>query len=171
MVQLTSSGHDEAMINGIPVIGSDRGGIPLWWLPAAGWINLELMPRARAKGITMVFNLHNFGYNDRRGFADVSALIFPSEYLCRFYRGRLGRDRDPRSNSACSGTIRSSKPDSTPWRERKRGDGTWSGWRNSTRSSLNQCVCRKTGTLMNLPEFPLLRLYDQHAVTVFSVIE
>jgi len=41
---------------------------------------LELMRGARARGIAVVFHLHNFGYNDRRGFTDVSAVIFPSEY-------------------------------------------------------------------------------------------
>jgi hypothetical protein len=40
--------------------------------------NLELMRRARLQGIAVVFHLHNFGYNDRRAFADVSAVIFPS---------------------------------------------------------------------------------------------
>ena len=55
-------------------------------------VSLELMRRARAKGIAVVFHLHNFGYNDRRDFVDVSALIFPSEYSRRYYRGRLGRD-------------------------------------------------------------------------------
>ena len=43
----------------------------------------ELMRRARAKGTAVVFHLHNFGYNDRRGFEDVDALIFPSEYSRR----------------------------------------------------------------------------------------
>src|SRR5271166_4271403 len=37
---------------------------------------LELMRRARVRGIAVVFHLHNFGYNDRRGFTDVSAVIF-----------------------------------------------------------------------------------------------
>ncbi len=53
---------------------------------------LELMRRARAKGIAVVFHLHNFGYNDRRGFTDVSAVIFPSEYSRRHYRRRVGLD-------------------------------------------------------------------------------
>ena len=52
---------------------------------------LELMHRAQARGIAVVFHLHNFGYNDRRGFTDVSAIIFPSEYSRRHYR-RLGLD-------------------------------------------------------------------------------
>jgi glycosyltransferase involved in cell wall biosynthesis len=52
---------------------------------------LELMHRAHARGIAVVFHLHNFGYNDRRGFTDVSAIIFPSEYSRRHYR-RLGLD-------------------------------------------------------------------------------
>jgi glycosyltransferase involved in cell wall biosynthesis len=53
---------------------------------------LELMRRARAKGVAVVFHLHNFGYNDRRGFADVSAVIFPSEYSRRHYRRAVGLD-------------------------------------------------------------------------------
>ena len=53
---------------------------------------LELLRRARAKGVAVVFHLHNFGYNDRRGFADVSAVIFPSEYSRRHYRRTVGLD-------------------------------------------------------------------------------
>jgi glycosyltransferase involved in cell wall biosynthesis len=53
---------------------------------------LELMRRARARGVAVVFHLHNFGYNDRRGFADVSAVIFPSEYSRRHYRRTVGLD-------------------------------------------------------------------------------
>ena len=52
----------------------------------------ELMRRARAKGAAVVFHLQNFGYNDRRGFEDVDALIFPSEYSRRFYARRVGLD-------------------------------------------------------------------------------
>ena len=36
--------------------------------------SLELMRRARLRGIAVVFHLHNFGYNDRRASADVSAV-------------------------------------------------------------------------------------------------
>ena len=50
------------------------------------------MHRARAKGIAVVFHLHNFAYNDRRGFVDVSAIIFPSEYSRNHYRRRVGLD-------------------------------------------------------------------------------
>ncbi len=55
-------------------------------------VSLELMRRARARGIAVVFHLHNFGYNDRRGFENVSAIIFPSEYSRRFHQRRLGLD-------------------------------------------------------------------------------
>jgi glycosyltransferase involved in cell wall biosynthesis len=51
---------------------------------------LEMMRRARARGIAVVFHLHNFGYNDRRAFSDVKAIIFPSEYSRRFHASRLG---------------------------------------------------------------------------------
>jgi glycosyltransferase involved in cell wall biosynthesis len=51
---------------------------------------MEMMRRARARGIAVVFHLHNFGYNDRRAFDDVKAIIFPSEYSRRFHASRLG---------------------------------------------------------------------------------
>jgi glycosyltransferase involved in cell wall biosynthesis len=53
---------------------------------------LELMRRARARGVAVVFHLHNFAYNDRRGFENVTAVIFPSEYSRRHYRRRVGLD-------------------------------------------------------------------------------
>jgi glycosyltransferase involved in cell wall biosynthesis len=53
---------------------------------------LELMRRARTRGIAVVFHLHNFGYDDRRAFADASAVIFPSEYSRRHYSRLLGLD-------------------------------------------------------------------------------
>ena len=56
--------------------------------------SLELMRRARLRGIAVVFHLHNFGYNDRRAFGDVSAVIIPSEYSRRHHAWLLGLD-DP----------------------------------------------------------------------------
>jgi len=53
-------------------------------------VRLELMRRARAAGVAVVFHLHNFGYNDRRGFTDVAAVIFPSEYSRRHFQCRIG---------------------------------------------------------------------------------
>ncbi len=58
-------------------------------------VSRSLMIKARARGIAVVFSLHNFGYNDRRGFEDVDAIIFPSEYSRRLYaqgRNRRGGD-------------------------------------------------------------------------------
>ena len=55
-------------------------------------VSLELMRCARAGGTPVVFHLHNFGYNDRRGFADASAVLFPSEYSRRDHVRRLGLD-------------------------------------------------------------------------------
>jgi hypothetical protein len=55
-------------------------------------VGRTLMIKARAKGTAVVFHLHNFGYNDRRGFEDVDAIIFPSEYLRRLYKRRVGID-------------------------------------------------------------------------------
>ncbi len=51
---------------------------------------LEMMRRARARGIAVVFHLHNFGYNSARAFDDVKAIIVPSEYSRRFHASRLG---------------------------------------------------------------------------------
>ncbi|MFI5456414.1 MAG: glycosyltransferase [Isosphaerales bacterium] len=51
---------------------------------------LELMRRARARGVAVVFHLHNFAYNNRIGFTDVSAVIFPSQYSRRLYGRRIG---------------------------------------------------------------------------------
>jgi glycosyltransferase involved in cell wall biosynthesis len=55
-------------------------------------VSLDLMRIARAGGTPVVFHLHNFGYNDRRGFVDVSAVLFPSEYSRRDHLRRLGLD-------------------------------------------------------------------------------
>jgi glycosyltransferase involved in cell wall biosynthesis len=54
--------------------------------------SLALMQRARGMGIAVVFHLHNFGYNDRRGFTDTSAVIFPSEYSRRHFQREVGLD-------------------------------------------------------------------------------
>jgi len=45
--------------------------------------SLELMRRARLRGIAVVFHRHNFGYTDRRAFADASTIVYPSEYSRR----------------------------------------------------------------------------------------
>ena len=55
-------------------------------------VSLQLMQLARTLGIAVVFHLHNFGYNDRRGFADVSTVIFPSEYSRRHFQRKIGLD-------------------------------------------------------------------------------
>ncbi len=52
----------------------------------------SLMLKARARGTAVVFHVHNFGYNDRRGFEDVDGIIFPSEYSRRLYARRVGTD-------------------------------------------------------------------------------
>jgi glycosyltransferase involved in cell wall biosynthesis len=55
-------------------------------------VSRTLILKARALGTKVVFHLHNFGYNDRRAFEDVDALIFPSEYSRRLYARRVGLD-------------------------------------------------------------------------------
>jgi len=53
---------------------------------------LELMRAARKRRIPTVFHIHNFAYDDRRGFAGVSAVVVPTEYARRLYARRLGLD-------------------------------------------------------------------------------
>jgi glycosyltransferase involved in cell wall biosynthesis len=52
--------------------------------------SLELMRRARARGIAVVFHLHNFAYPDRGAFAHASAVLVPSEYARRHYGRSIG---------------------------------------------------------------------------------
>lgn len=54
--------------------------------------NLELMRRARTRGIAVVFHLHNFAYADRRAFADCAAVLVPTEHARRYYARTLGLD-------------------------------------------------------------------------------
>jgi glycosyltransferase involved in cell wall biosynthesis len=51
---------------------------------------LELMRRARRRGIAVVFHLHNFAYPDRTAFVDASAVLVSSEYARRHYAKRIG---------------------------------------------------------------------------------
>ena len=52
--------------------------------------SLELMRRARQRGIAVVFHLHNFAYTDRSAFVDTDAVLVPTEYCRRHYARRLG---------------------------------------------------------------------------------
>jgi glycosyltransferase involved in cell wall biosynthesis len=53
---------------------------------------LELMARARRRGVAVVFHLHNFAYGDHRAFRDAAAVLVPSEYARRHYARVLGLD-------------------------------------------------------------------------------
>jgi glycosyltransferase involved in cell wall biosynthesis len=55
-------------------------------------VDLELMRRARGRRIAVVFHLHNFGYDDRRVFADASAVVFTSDYSRHYHVRTLGLD-------------------------------------------------------------------------------
>lgn len=52
--------------------------------------NVELMARARNRGIRVVFHLHNFGYPDKSAFQHVNTVIVPSEFSRKFHARRLG---------------------------------------------------------------------------------
>lgn len=49
----------------------------------------EIRRRARARGIAVVFALHNFNYRNRDPFQDVDAVIVPSRFAASFYRRSL----------------------------------------------------------------------------------
>lgn len=53
---------------------------------------LELMRLARARGIAVVFHLHNFAYKDHSAFAHTSAILVPSEYTRRHYARSIRLD-------------------------------------------------------------------------------
>jgi glycosyltransferase involved in cell wall biosynthesis len=54
--------------------------------------SFDLMRSAQARGIPVVFHLHNFGYNDARFFQHTSSVIFPSEYSRRCHNRTIGLD-------------------------------------------------------------------------------
>lgn len=51
---------------------------------------LELMRRARRRGIAVVFHLHNFAYSDMSAFRDASGVLVPSEYARKNYARTIG---------------------------------------------------------------------------------
>ena len=53
---------------------------------------LELMRRARRRGVAVAFHLHNFAYPDRTAFADATAVLVPSEYARRHYARTIGQE-------------------------------------------------------------------------------
>lgn len=49
-----------------------------------------ILRRARKRGVTTVFGLRNYGYDDRRFYTDVDHVLTASPYLSRYYRERIG---------------------------------------------------------------------------------
>ena len=96
--------------------------------------SLELMRRARQRGIAVVFHLHNFGYNDGRAFADASAVMFPSQYSAATMPGcwvRTVRSSRTRSRSIASSRrtpSRNTSRSSTPSRPRAWPSSRGSPW-------------------------------------------
>jgi glycosyltransferase involved in cell wall biosynthesis len=74
---------DQALARFRPVALLTYGGHPA---------NLELMARARRRGVPAVFHLHNFAYTDRRTFTDAAAVLVPSEFSRRYHARRVGID-------------------------------------------------------------------------------
>ena len=55
-------------------------------------LTLEILARARRSGIATVFTLHNFGYSQGSHFANVDAILVPSQFSAEHHRRVLGRD-------------------------------------------------------------------------------
>lgn len=53
-------------------------------------LTLEILARARRRGVATVFTLHNFSYPDPATFADVDATIVPSRFSAEYHRRALG---------------------------------------------------------------------------------
>jgi glycosyltransferase involved in cell wall biosynthesis len=74
--------------------------------------SLELMRRARRRGIRVVFHLHNFAYDDRRAFAEADAVLVPSGFARRFYARRLGLHCTAIPYPLCPERVVASDPES-----------------------------------------------------------
>jgi glycosyltransferase involved in cell wall biosynthesis len=55
-------------------------------------LSLEILRRARVRGMATVFTLHNFAYPRPDTFRDVDAVLVPSEFSARYHREALGLD-------------------------------------------------------------------------------
>jgi phenylacetate-CoA ligase len=52
----------------------------------------ECLRQARRRGVLTTMRVANYGYEDRRWFADVEAVLTASPYLSAYYRDRIGLD-------------------------------------------------------------------------------
>lgn len=52
----------------------------------------ELRSRAKARGIAVIFPLHNFGYTSLEPFSNVDHVIVPSKFAASYYRTSIGID-------------------------------------------------------------------------------
>lgn len=53
-------------------------------------VTLEMMARARARGVATVFALHNFAYQSPKPFAEADAILVPSLFAANYYRAAVG---------------------------------------------------------------------------------
>ena len=76
--------------------------------------SLELIRRAAARGVPVVFYLHNFAYDDPAVFAPCAGVLVPSEYARRQLRAGPGPGGDgdpcPRSGRVASWPPTRSRP-------------------------------------------------------------
>jgi hypothetical protein len=109
------------------------------------------------RGIAVDFHLNKFGYNERRAFAHVSAVIFPSEYSRRHYARQLGLDgplipdSNPLDRIVAAGALLA-RHSLDPGGMARRSTASWAAWRSgslsvgSARSAsttrVGSCFCR-----------------------------
>jgi glycosyltransferase involved in cell wall biosynthesis len=74
-------------------------------------LSMEIRSRAKARGIAVVFALHNFSYHHAGPFADVDAVIVPSRLASEHYRRTLGLECQVLPNLIDLARIRAERPD------------------------------------------------------------
>jgi glycosyltransferase involved in cell wall biosynthesis len=72
-------------------------------------LTLELLARARRRGVAVVFALHNFSYVSPRPFALADAVIVPSRFAADYYRSAVGLDCTVLSNLVDPGRVRAER--------------------------------------------------------------
>ena len=72
----------------------------------------EIRSRARARGIAVVFTLHNFNYHSTQPFTTADAVIVPSRFAAEHYRRTLGLHCEVLSNIIDLGRVQIGAHDS-----------------------------------------------------------
>jgi Glycosyltransferase Family 4 len=69
-------------------------------------LTLEILARARRRGIATVFTLHNFAYSSPATFVDADAVIVGSQFTAEYYRREVGIECVMLPNLVAPGKVR-----------------------------------------------------------------